>query len=207
VDHIVATSPQYAASSSTLRRYMYKTSVIPIGIDDEYQPSLECTTLAQQWRGKLPERVFLFIGKFRDYKGLIYLLEAALRTGYPVVLVGDGDEQEALKQQAIKLGLDKVVFIGSVSDEDKSALLDLCYAFVFPSHLRAEAFGVSLLEAAMHEKAMISCDIGTGTSYVNRYDDTGITVPGADADGLTTAMTRLWASPELTAKFGTNARK
>ena len=45
-------------------------------------------------------------------------------------------------------------------------LLHLSRGFVFPSHLRSEAFGMSLVEAAMCGKPMVSCEIGTGTSFI-----------------------------------------
>ena len=69
-------------------------------------------------------------------------------------------------------------------DDDKIALLTLCHALTFPSHLRSEAFGISLLEAAMFGKAMISTEIGTGTSYVNVDGETGLVVPASDPGAL-----------------------
>ena len=56
-------------------------------------------------------------------------------------------EQE-LKEQAAKLGVNNIHFIGYLSDVEKVALLELCYAVVFPSHLRSEAFSISSLEGA-----------------------------------------------------------
>jgi rhamnosyl/mannosyltransferase len=78
---------------------------------------------------------------------------------------------------------------------------------VFPSHLRSEAFGVALLEAARAGKPMISCEIGTGTSYVNIDQLTGLTVPPADATALASAMTAIWNNPDLAARMGHAARE
>jgi rhamnosyl/mannosyltransferase len=207
VDHIVATSPNYAASSPVLSRFKNKLSIIPIGVQDT-SVSIELEpTLLKSWQERLPERFFLFLGALRYYKGLPFLLEAAHATGYPIVIAGDGPDEQALKAQATQLGLDRVMFTGAVSDQDKAALLRLCYAFVFPSHVRSEAFGIALLEAAMHGKAMISCEIGTGTSYINLNEVTGLTIPGANSDALTKAMQRLWLNPEETAQYGGEARR
>jgi len=93
----------------------------------------------------------------------------------------------------VAAGLPNVTMVGPVGDQDKAALLQLCTAFVFPSHLRSEAFGVALLEAAFAGKAMISCELGTGTSYVNVDGETGIVVPPENAEALTAAMKRLWS--------------
>ena len=91
-------------------------------------------------------------------------------------------------------------------DDDKVALLSLCYALTFPSHLRSEAFGISLLEGAMFGKPMISTEIGTGTSYVNLDGETGIVVAASDPGALRDAMGKLWADEALAARFGVAAR-
>ena len=81
-------------------------------------------------------------------------------------------------------------------------MLNLCYAFVFPSHLRSEAFGISLLEAAMYGKPLISCEIGTGTTYINIDKETGIVVPPSDPAAFRRAMDYLWNNPEEAAAMG-----
>ncbi len=173
VDRIVATSPNYAETSPVLARYREKTSVTPIGIGDAPPASAD---LLQKWRNRLGPRFFLFVGALRYYKGLPFLLEAARQTGLPVVIAGTGELDAQLRRTAPR----NVTLLGEVSEDDKTTLLMLCAAFVFPSHLRSEAFGVSLLEAARAGKPMISCEIGTGSSYVNVNGLTGLTIPPAD---------------------------
>ena len=73
---------------------------------------------------------------------------------------------------------------GEIDDRDKVALYTLAYAFVFPSNLRSEAFGMSLAEASLFGKPMITCEIGTGTSFVNQDGVTGWTVPPDALDGV-----------------------
>ena len=86
-------------------------------------------------------------------------------------------------------------------------LLALCRAFVFPSHLRSEAFGVALLEAARAGRPMISCEIGSGTSYVNRDGETGIVVAPRDAPALARAMAQLVGDEALAKAMGAAARE
>lgn len=198
VDQIVATSPNYVATSPVLHRYASKTSVIPIGIGDRVEPS---AADIEKWRARVGSDFFLFIGAFRYYKGLPFLLEAAKMTGLPVVVVGKGDMTVIDRQD-----LPNVHFVGAVSDTDKEALLSLSRALVLPSHLRAEAFGVVLVEAARAGKPMISCEIGTGTSFVNQHRETGLTVPPADPERLAEAMRALWSDPVTAANMGRNAR-
>lgn len=204
VDAIVAASPNYLASSPVLARYPDKTRVITYGLDKSTYPQPEPARLAH-WRARLGPRFFLFVGVLRYYKGLHVLLEAAAGTDYPVVVVGAGPIETELKQQAQRLGLNNVVFLGALDDADKVALLTLSYALAFPSHLRSEAFGISLLEGAMYGKPMISCEIGTGTTYINVDGETGLVVPPSDPVALRGAMRTLWENPELARQMGRRA--
>jgi rhamnosyl/mannosyltransferase len=95
--------------------------------------------------------------------------------------------------------------MGALDDHDKVALLKLCYAVAFPSHLRSEAFGISLLEGAMYGKPMISSEIGTGTTYINIHNETGLVVPPSDPQALGEAMRTLWDNPQLAAEMGQRA--
>jgi rhamnosyl/mannosyltransferase len=204
VDRIVATSPNYLATSDVLARYKEKVSVIPIGLDKGTYPVPSSERLAY-WRDRLAPKFFLFVGVIRYYKGLHILIEAAQGTDYPIMIVGAGPIEEELKAQVEKLGITNVHFLGHLPDEDKVALLHLSYAVVFPSHLRSEAFGISLLEGAMYGKPMISSEIGTGTTFINIADETGLVVPPSDPLAMRQAMRYLWDHPEQAAEMGQRA--
>ena len=206
MDRIVATSPNYFSTSEVLGRYSNKVSVIPIGLDKTSypQPTLE---RMEYWRARVGTKFFLFVGMLRYYKGLHILLEAVQTTNYPIVIVGAGVIEQELKNQALQLGLSNIYFLGYQTDEDKVALLMLSYAVVFPSYLRSEAFGISLLEGAMYGKPMISSEIGTGTTYINIKDETGLVVPPNDPIALRKAMTYLWEHPGEAAEMGRRAEK
>jgi glycosyltransferase involved in cell wall biosynthesis len=204
VDTIVATSPNYLASSAVLDRYRDKTRVITYGLDKTTYPRPDPARLAR-WRAQVGPRFFLFVGVLRYYKGLHILLDAVAGTDYPVVIVGAGPIEQELKAHAERLGLKQVMFVGALDDLDKVALLELCYAVAFPSHLRSEAFGISLLEGAMFGKPMISSEIGTGTSYINIDQETGLVVPPSDPQALRAAMRTLWDDPLLAQAMGRRA--
>jgi rhamnosyl/mannosyltransferase len=206
VDRIVATSPNYLATSEVLAHYANKVSVIPIGLDKSSYPQPAPERLAY-WKDQFGERFFLFVGVIRYYKGLHILLEASQGTDYPIVIVGAGPIEQELKDQAATLELRNVHFLGRLDDEDKVALLTLCYGVVFPSHLRSEAFGISLLEGAMFGKPMISSEIGTGTTFVNIADETGLVVPPSDPIALRQAMQYLWENPEQASEMGRKAEQ
>lgn len=203
-DCIVAASPNYLESSEVLNHYRDKTRVIPYGLDQASYPQPAAERLLH-WQRLLGPRFFLFVGVLRYYKGLHVLLEAVAGTGYPLVIAGAGPMEQELRNQAVALGLSNIHFVGRIDEEDKSALLQLCSAFVFPSHLRSEAFGISLLEAAMFGKPMISCEIGSGTSHINLQGETGLVVPPSDPLALRAAMQELWDNPVRAAEMGARA--
>ncbi|MBZ2207880.1 glycosyltransferase family 4 protein [Massilia soli] len=204
VDAIVATSPNYLASSEVLERYPDKTRTITYGLDKSIYPAAR-QDLMDKWRARVGERFFLFVGVLRYYKGLHILLDAVANSDYPVVIVGAGPIEAELKAHAERLGLKHVLFVGAVDEDDKVALLTACYAVAFPSHLRSEAFGISLLEGAMYGKPMISSEIGTGTTYINIDGDTGLVVPPSDPQALGEAMRTLWDNPQMAAEMGKRA--
>lgn len=206
VDHIVATSPNYLGTSNILAKFPNKVSVIPIGLDKATYPTSTSDRL-EYWREKLGPKFFLFVGVLRYYKGLHVLLDAAKGTDYPIVIVGAGPIEAELKAQAAQLGLSNIHFLGQLSDEDKVALLTLSYGVLFPSHLRSEAFGISLLEGAMYGKPMISSEIGTGTTFINIADETGLVVPPSDPVALRQAMQYLWEHPQQAAEMGKRAEE
>jgi glycosyltransferase involved in cell wall biosynthesis len=204
MDCIVATSPNYLATSNVLEHYRHKVEVIPIGIDKASYPRPQPEKLAQ-WRARLGPKFFLFVGVLRYYKGLHLLLEAARGTDYPIAIVGAGPVENELKAQAARLGLRHIHFLGLLPEEDKVALLQLSYCAVFPSHLRSEAFGISLLEGAMYGKPLNSSEIGTGTTFINIANETGLVVPPSDPAALKQAMQWLWEHPQEAAHLGAQA--
>lgn len=205
VDAIVATSANYFATSDILGRYSEKVDVIPIGLGNSSYPVAEPIDV-DRMREQVGEGFFLFIGVLRYYKGLHILLDAIRHSDLRVVIAGAGPVESELKQHAARLQLNNVQFLGYVSDEDKVALFKLSRAVVFPSYLRSEAFGVTLVEGAMFGKPLISTEIGTGTSYVNCDGETGIVVPPSDSRRLREAMETLAADEALAEQMGQAAR-
>ena len=205
VGSIIATSEPYAETSRVLARHRDKVTVIPIGTEDIARRPLP-EARRRHWRERLGPRFFVFVGALRYYKGLHFLLDAAAETGFPVAIIGTGRMSRQLREAVAARNLANVHLLGELPEDEKALLLDMAYGFVFPSHLRSEAFGVALLEAAASRLPMVCCEIGTGTSYVNRHGETGYVVAPADPMRLADAMRTLWADPAAAQRMGHNAR-
>lgn len=206
MDRIVATSPNYIESSDTLRRFRENTSVIPLGLDKKSYPMVDNARL-KKWQSIMGTDFFLFVGVLRYYKGLHQLLDACANTELRVVIVGAGPMEAEIQPRILKPELANVHLLGELNDQDKIALIRLCRGLVFPSHLRSEAFGLSLLEAAMHGKPMISSEIGTGTSFINIHNETGLVIPPDNPAALREAMFYLDNHPDKAKEMGKRARQ
>jgi rhamnosyl/mannosyltransferase len=164
---LIASSHQYAKSSKDLQYFKYKTKIIHFG---SKQIKIKSSNNLEK------EKYILFIGALRYYKGLRILLEAAKFINYKIYICGTGKELNSLILLKQKLQLHNVFFLGYVSENNKNKLLKSCQLFVFPSNTRSEAFGFSILEAMAFSKPIISCKIGSATSFLNINNKTGFVV-------------------------------
>jgi glycosyltransferase involved in cell wall biosynthesis len=205
---IVANSPAYARTSPVLSHpdIRRKVRIIPLGIEESSYPKQGDHSIFERLGVKADEPYFLFIGVLRYYKGIHFLVQAAKSLGAKVVIAGSGPEGASLQALVAKEGIDNVVFAGQVCDAEKIALLKSCRALVLPSHLRSEAYGMVLVEAAMFGRPLISCEIGTGTSYVNAHEETGFVVEPESPAALAFAMNTLLKDDALSALMGDVAR-
>ncbi len=198
VDKIIVSSSNLATTSRDLVPYRSKIAVIPFGMP---KPVVKSDRM-QYWQSKVGNNFLLFIGQFRYYKGISVLLEALHYFAVPLVLIGKGPLEKKLKQQVAKNKLQNVHFVGAVDDDDKSALLQLSRAVVLPSIVRAEAFGIALLEGAMCAKPLISTELGTGTSFINQDKVTGFVVEPNNSVMLGEAIKKIFTDDKLTQKMG-----
>ncbi|MEQ9115233.1 MAG: glycosyltransferase [Rickettsiales bacterium] len=193
---IVYTSPQYKKTSSNLKCYESKTHLIPIGIETPEQISKPDISI--------PKEYFIFVGVLRYYKGLHLLLQAMSMNNFNLLIVGSGPCKNQLKSLSQKLKLsNRVFFVGGRSDAEKNYLIKNSISMVLPSHLRSEAYGISLVEGLAMGKPLISCKIGTGTEYINKHGITGLCV-APDPMSIDQAMQKIMR-PSMKEKFSRNA--
>lgn len=205
---IVANCPAYAKTSPILMDPFIrdKVRIIPLGINEETYPKLGDSKIFTRIGVSIAEPYFLFLGVLRYYKGLHTLISAAKHLNAKVVIAGSGPEGKKLKKQAEYLGVKNIIFAGQVTDKEKLSLMQNCKAFILPSHLRSEAYGMVLVEASMMGKPMITCEIGTGTSFVNKHEETGLVVKPENVDEMSDAMHIFLNNNTLTQNLGKSAR-
>ena len=203
---IIATSEPYCQSSPILCRYQRSTQVIPLGLQEGLEHS-QFAAEEKHWQAKVGRDFFLFLGVLRYYKGLPYLLDAVENSTIPIVIAGCGPEESVLKAIVAQKNLKQVVFVGVVNEQDKAALFALSKAVVIPASERSEAYCLSLVEGLRAGKPLISTELGTGTSFVNQADETGLVVPAKDVAALRKALLCLQQDDNLCAKFALSARK
>lgn len=169
--------------------------------------------LARQLRlhGK---RVIGFIGSFYAYEGLHVLLEAMplLLRADPAVrllLVGGGEQEQALRSQAYRLGVAPyVVFTGRVPHGDVGRYYDLIDLLVYPRlkmRLTDLVTPSKPLEAMAQGRIVAASDVG-GHRELIEDGRTGMLFEAGDPQALAACVSRLLASPQLWPELRTQAR-
>jgi glycosyltransferase involved in cell wall biosynthesis len=129
-------------------------------------------------------RVVLSVGRFVPIKNMALLVEAAarLRQSDPathLLLVGEGPEEQALRQQVARLGLaDAVTFAGYVAQEDLPPFYRAADVFALASEFDNSPNVV--LEAMACGLPVVATDVGGVSQYVMPGRG-GALVPSGDA--------------------------
>jgi glycosyltransferase involved in cell wall biosynthesis len=126
--------------------------------------------------------------------------------GARVLLVGGGPQEDALKAQARRLGLqDKVVFAGRVPHENVQRYYDLVDVLAYPRHsMRLTELVTPLkpLEAMAQGRLLVASDVG-GHKELVRHEETGMLFRAGSAKSLADVLLQLLAEkdrwPELRA--------
>lgn len=137
----------------------------------------------------------VFFGRFSRDKGADVLLDALRQLGPdapPAVLVGRGDEREALRRQATNAGLREAEIRPWSSSDALGRLLETAGAVALPS--RAESFGLAVAEALCVACPTVSTTAG-GIPEVLMPGVHGWLVPPNEAGALAEALREIYAHP------------
>lgn len=143
---------------------------------------------------KTSQPVILYLGRLQYYKSLNVLLIAAKKVlrKFPqatFIIAGEGEEKNKLIGFAEKLGiLDKVRFVGHVSESEKINLMQKAWVFVNPSFM--EGWGITTIEAAACGTPTVASDV-PGLRDSVKDKSTGYLVKYRDFDGFAKSIIRL----------------
>lgn len=146
-----------------------------------------------------------FIGSFFSWEGLSLLLEALpgilrQRPDVRLLLVGSGEEEAALREQATRLGLgDSVIFAGRVPHAEVDAAYAAIDILVYPrpsTRLTDLVTPLKPLEAMALGKLYVASDCG-GHREMVRNRETGMLFKAGDAAALAGTVLELINDPAL----------
>lgn len=205
-DAIIASSPQYLASSPVLRRHAERCRVVPFGVEMGEFAEVDPAEVAAV-RGRFGERIVFAAGRLVYYKGFDYLVRAIAHVpGARLLIAGGGPLREELRRIAEESGVvDRVTLLGAVPD--LRPYYHAADVFVLPSVARSEAFGIVQMEAMACGLPVVNTALQTGVPFVSPHGVTGLTVPPADVDALAGAISRLLDDAALRERMGRAGRE
>lgn len=201
---IIVPTLNHINCSDILPEYREKCEVIPFGLNTEFMPELKTLETKASALKEKYGKYALFVGRLVGYKGLDVLIEACRHVEDKVLIVGQGPENDRLRDQIKKLGLtDKVKMLGRVEDLNEfwSYYLGSEF-FILPSITSNENFGVVQLEAMYCSKAVITTNLKSGVPLVGEKGKTSLLVNPNNSEQLGKAMQMLFSNPELAQKMG-----
>ncbi len=151
-------------------------------------------------------KIFLFIGRLVEFKGVTYLLQgfrqlAAEEKDVALLIVGDGPLKEELQGWCIREGLTNVHFCGWIADvQQKAYLFEASSCVVVPSITNAgdaEGGPLVVLEALSAGKPVIGTTaLGSSTAFIKEGVN-GYIVPEKDSQALYQAMKTVATLPAV----------
>jgi D-inositol-3-phosphate glycosyltransferase len=209
-DVVLVTTPLEAREMKRLGAKDGKLFLFPGGIDEEDIRSLgnEAAFKAKYLLTR-DAKLVSCLGTVEERKNPMGLLEVAKllskRSDIRLVIAGraEGEYAETLKKAASELS--NVSVIGSISDEDKAALIRASMVNITLS--RSESLGISQLEFMAAGVPVITSGVG-GQSWIVRDGSNGVVLTGPDdVRGAADAIERLADHPRARAKLGKAAAR
>ncbi len=152
--------------------------------------------------------IVLYIGRKERYKGYIQLLDAAekVHARHPdvrFVFICIQGFYSTFFDDFARYRDERIIEIEGATDPVKGAALDACTVFAMPS--RHETFGLGYLEAWLHGKPVIGCDIPPLREIIGQRE-AGILVPQRPTD-LASAVIELLDDPAARERMGRTGRE
>jgi rhamnosyl/mannosyltransferase len=210
-DRVLCASRSYADASPVLRRITTRVELVPFGINvDEHLRGDPCVEqVAHDLRNRHGLPMWLIVGRLVYYKGHEIAFRALTQVPGKLVVIGAGPLEPKLRKLATRLRIDdRVVWLGSASNEIVRGAYRAATALWFPSTHRSEAFGLAQVEAMASGCPVINTAIpGSGVPEVSLDRESGLTVPCGDPHALAAAARLLSERTELRDELSHGARR
>lgn len=187
---IITNTSLVIPQSRYLTRYNSKIITIPHGVDCQKFKKVKTSLKAELNLNN--NKIILYVGALRWYKGIDVLIKAfdkisAQLPDVRLVIIGKGEEEQKLKDLALKLGMkDKIIFQGFVEDIKLPEYYSIADLFILPSPTIEESFGLVALEACAAGLPAIVTS-GAGVSELFRIENIGKVVKPYDENELADA--------------------
>lgn len=117
---------------------------------------------------------FFALGSLEERKNFKWIVEEAKRNPQETFVIAGGSVKNSSEQLRLD-GIENLIFVGYISDEQVKTLMKHCKAFLFPSTF--EGFGIPPLEAMSVGAKVISSDaasmpevLGDSVVYIDPYE-------------------------------------
>jgi len=214
-----------AGDSAGYRTFARQLKWIASRIDIRVAVSIDAVDLAQRYIGgdyevlfngielgdyaspsSVPrENAIFFIGRHEERKGLSNLLEALamLPPDVRLWIASDGPQTAELK---MRFSSDtRIEWLGRITDSEKIDRMSRASVFCAPS-LHGESFGVVLLEAMAAGTPVVASNLD-GYRNVATNDETALLVETGNVASLASALARIFADSQLSARLTANGRE
>jgi glycosyltransferase involved in cell wall biosynthesis len=150
-------------------------------------------------------KIILFIGSKSTMKGIMHLIDAMKlvwkqREDVKLILIGPSSSEfeEFFSKLSPKIK-ENIIDLGVVNEEEKNNALSSCDIFVLPS--KSESFGLVYIEAWLHRKPVIGCNLPS-VEEVIEHKKNGLLTEYGNIQDLGNAITFLINNPQECKKFG-----
>ena len=142
--------------------------------------------------------------KQRSFSMLAAALDAVKDLDWRLIIIGDGDAAQDVKDAFAPLGRQRVFFTGQLTTAEVHPYLNAADLFVWPAI--NEAFGMSLLEAQRHALPVVAGHTD-GTATIIENEHTGILTEPGNTAVFSQAVRQLMQNSGLREHMGQNARQ
>ncbi|MEK7098253.1 MAG: glycosyltransferase family 4 protein, partial [Patescibacteria group bacterium] len=213
-EHIICANSYVAKNSEVIIDDKNKITIVNPGVEGRITHNAQRIAQIKEEYDLNNRFILLSMGRLVKRKGFDKVIESLpeVLKIFPdsvYVIAGSGEDDAYLKDMAKKLPKDAVIFLGSVSEEEKWAWLNACDAFIMPARNidgDAEGFGIVYLEANLCGKPVIAGDSG-GVRDAVQHELNGLLVDPENVKEISDAIMRLWINKNFRMKLGKHGRE